>query len=231
MKDEAASTGTPSDPQGAAGSSTNGESKPGETSEPKKRASEPSSEKLSNFSRVVPAQLAHISFPAESRFQPVRPVSTRPPKPSTKRKGVPQQTRTPSSMALTPATERTGGGGGGGGILILIDQKPDEEIEFIEEEVAPATAPVEVPTADTTTAAAPSGPHIALDENAPEASPPAAFDVCVFILLRFLLLTSSITLVPIRKLGKTTCISFVDPIKFNVIIMSFLTNIGPGAKF
>ena len=32
------------------------------------------SETLTNLSRVTPAQLQHIAFPSEGRFQPVRPV-------------------------------------------------------------------------------------------------------------------------------------------------------------
>jgi 26S proteasome regulatory subunit N2 len=48
------------------------DSEPAPTPTPNKRAA--TSETLSNLSRVTPAQLQHISFPAEGRFQPVRPV-------------------------------------------------------------------------------------------------------------------------------------------------------------
>lgn len=211
MKDEATSSGIPQDSTSA----NNGESKPEGVPESKKRKSEPASENLSNFSRVVPAQLVHISFPAECRFQPVRPVSTIPPKPSTKGKGLSQPTRTPSSVALAPASGRIGGGGG---ILILIDQRPDEEVEFIEE-VAPATAPAEVPNAVPVTAEVPSGPHIALDENAPEAPPPASFDVCLSPFQHFKTLTNLAIPVSIRKLGIPTCILFVNSIGLNLIII------------
>ena len=104
----------------------------------------------------------------------MRPVSTRPPK-TTKGKSAPPQTKAPSSTAVGPATERTGGCGG---ILILIDQSPGEDVEFIEEEVAaPVVPPTDQPIAMPAAPAAPSGPHIALDDSAPEAPTPASFDV------------------------------------------------------
>ncbi|KAI0673424.1 26S proteasome regulatory complex non-ATPase subcomplex Rpn2/Psmd1 subunit [Trametes maxima] len=135
------------------------------TSTPKSRKSEPSSEKLSNFSRVTPAQLAYITFHTEARYQPVRVVSTRPPPTTTK------TPKTPSAAALT--AERYAGGGG---ILILTDTRPGEEAEYIEFEtqaVPPATGAA--PAAQNPPASAP-GRHIALDENAPEADPPESFE-------------------------------------------------------
>lgn len=152
----------------------------GKPAETKKRKSEPASERLPNFSRVTPAQLAHIVFPPEGRFQPVRPVSTRSPK-SSKGKAplTASPAKTPTAAALGVTSERYAGGGG---ILILIDQAPEEPVEFIEEEVPAPPAPPAEPTA---TAAGvpvgadsqPAGPHISLDENAPEADPPASFEV------------------------------------------------------
>jgi 26S proteasome regulatory subunit N2 len=83
-----------------------------------KKKKEPTSETLQNFSRVTTAQLAHISFPPDSRFQPVR--SFTPPTASVrhKLKGVGK-----------PATERYAGGGG---IIMLVDRCPGEETKFID---------------------------------------------------------------------------------------------------
>ncbi|KAI0639693.1 26S proteasome regulatory complex non-ATPase subcomplex Rpn2/Psmd1 subunit [Trametes polyzona] len=133
------------------------------TSSPKPRKSEPSFEKLSNFARVTPAQLAYITFPSESRYQPVRVVSTRPPPSASK------PARSPSAAAL--AAERYAGGGG---ILIMADTRPGEEVEYIEFETqaVPAAAPA-APAAQNQPQV---GRHIALDENAPEADPPESFE-------------------------------------------------------
>lgn len=135
------------------------------TSTPKSRK-EPSFEKLNNFARVTPVQLAYISFPSESRYQPVRVVSTRPPPSAAK------PARSPSAAAL--AAERYAGGGG---ILIMADTRPGEDAEYIEFEtqaVAPAAAAVPAAQNPPPTAA---GRHIALDESAPEADPPESFEV------------------------------------------------------
>ncbi len=133
---------------------------------PKGRKGEPSSEKLSNLSRVVPAQFAYITFPSESRYQPVRVVSTRPP-PSAK------IVKTASSVAL--AVERYAGGGG---ILILADTRPDEEPDYVEFETAPVAPAAAAPAAAQNSAPTTAGRHIALDESAPEADPPESFEVC-----------------------------------------------------
>jgi len=68
--------------------------------------------------------------------------------------------------------------------LILVDEFPNEEAEFVEFE-APAIEPVtaevlpngSIPNGHATAGPA-SGPHIALDEDAPEADPPESFEVC-----------------------------------------------------
>jgi 26S proteasome regulatory subunit N2 len=70
----------------------------------KRKEKEPSSETLQNLSRVTPAQLAHISFPHEGRFQPVRPIR--------------------SGGGKTRA--------GGGGILMLIDRTPGEPVKYVD---------------------------------------------------------------------------------------------------
>jgi 26S proteasome regulatory subunit N2 len=144
------------------------------------RKTEPSFEKLSNFSRVMPAQLAHITFPADGRYQPVRAVSTR--APSSVKNGkatvVPAGSKS-ATAAIGLSSEKYAGGGG---ILILVDESPDQEAEFIEFEApAAAPAPTEVTSGQNGHAIAgpaASGPHIALDENAPEADPPESFEVC-----------------------------------------------------
>ena len=154
--------------------------KPAESKRPRK---EPTSEKLSNFSRVTPAQLAHISFAPDGRYQPVRPVATRSAQKTSKGKAAAiASSRLASVAALGIAAERYAGGGG---ILILIDQTPGEPAEYIETEIpkpAPAAesavAPVDAPA---TSAPAPAAArHIALDENEPEAQPPESFEVSDF---------------------------------------------------
>ena len=131
----------------------------------KGRKGEPSLEKVSNMSRVVPAQLAYITFSSESRYQPVRVVSTRPP-PSSK------TAKTASSVAL--AAERYAGGGG---ILILADTRVDDEHDYVEFETSPVAPPAAPAAAQNPAPTA--GRHIALDESAPEADPPEAFEVCL----------------------------------------------------
>ncbi|KAI0721359.1 26S proteasome regulatory complex non-ATPase subcomplex Rpn2/Psmd1 subunit [Cerioporus squamosus] len=126
------------------------------------RKSEPSSEKLSNFSRVTPAQLAYITFPADGRYQPVRVVSTRPPSA--------KAAKSATSAAL--AADRSGGGGG---ILIMADTRPDEEPDYIEFETQ-AVVPPAAPGAAQNPPASTPGRHIALDESAPEADPPESFE-------------------------------------------------------
>ncbi|KAF8632597.1 hypothetical protein AX15_001802 [Amanita polypyramis BW_CC] len=121
-----------------------------------------------NFSRVTPAQLQYISFPSEGRYQPVRPVSS---EVELSRMGKPV-------FGLHSESYTSGGG-----ILILSDLRPEEEPELIEiEPPAPVQAIVHPsgPAAPTANGHAirsqPSGPHIALDENVPEADPPGSFE-------------------------------------------------------
>lgn len=125
---------------------------------------------LPNFTRVTPAQLPHISFPTDGRYQPVRAVSA---KIITGKSG---KVRTTSANTAEKYA-------GGGGILILADLRPDEEGEFIETVTEPIVEAPE-PTAPTSSnpnghavGAVPSGPHIALNEDAPEADPPESFEV------------------------------------------------------
>lgn len=145
------------------------------TPAPKKKA-EPSHELRPNFSRVTPAQLDYISFPPSGRYQPVRPVSSQ----LIGSKG----TTTAKASSKPGSAEKYAGGGG---ILLLRDLRPDEEAEFIELEPPPGPAGPEplvpVPVAPNGNAvvsqSGPAGPHIALDENTPEAEAPSSFEVCV----------------------------------------------------
>ncbi|KAJ7596896.1 D-isomer specific 2-hydroxyacid dehydrogenase [Mycena floridula] len=123
---------------------------------------EPSSERLPNLSRVVPAQLQHISFPSDGRYQPVRAVSSKP------------MSRSGKSIKSTSTGAPLDRHGGGGGILILTDSRPNEEAEFFDT----TPEPMIVPAAQNgnPTATLPTGRHIALDESAPEAEPPASFE-------------------------------------------------------
>ncbi|TFY80665.1 hypothetical protein EWM64_g3340 [Hericium alpestre] len=140
----------------------------GQTSESKSLLSkrkEPTSETLSNFSRVTPAQMMHIVIPSSSRYQPVRPVSTKPPRAAKTGKA------STSSLLLEKYA-------GGGGILMLIDKRPDEPAEFIEfaQDVAPPAAPL----AAVGNGGAPipddrENLHVSLDEG-PETEPPRPFE-------------------------------------------------------
>jgi 26S proteasome regulatory subunit N2 len=87
------------------------------------RKTEVSFEMLPNFSRVTPAQLAHITFPADGRYQPVRAVST---KTSSSLVGAKTSVTAAGSTSPTAAlglpSEKYAGGGG---VLILDDLRPD----------------------------------------------------------------------------------------------------------
>lgn len=137
------------------------------------RKTEPAFENLPNFSRVTPAQLAYITFPSEGRYQPVRAVSTVSPTTISAKGSAPPGSQSATAV-LGGASERYAGGGG---ILIMADLRPDEEGEFIEFEQPTPPAPPEPAANGNAVTAVPSGPHIALDENAPEADPPSAFEV------------------------------------------------------
>ncbi|KAG7099168.1 hypothetical protein E1B28_001039 [Marasmius oreades] len=120
------------------------------------KKAEPSSELIPNFSRVTPAQLGCIAFPSESRYQPVRALTA---------------TSTSSHAGKHPVEKLAGGGG----IVMLIDTKPQEEAELLEFEQVQLSAPTPAVANGDAVRAVPTGPHIALDESAPEASPPEPF--------------------------------------------------------
>ncbi len=143
------------------------ESQSSESKTPNKRK-EPNFESLPNFSRVTPAQFQYVVFPPSSRYQPVRPVSTRETAiKGGKGVGGAQKTLQPEKYA------------GGGGILLLVDERPGEAEEFIELSTVAPPAPQVAPAnnTDTTTAVAQTEPHIALDPSGGEAEVPEPFEV------------------------------------------------------
>ena len=126
-----------------------------EKSPVEKKRKEPTSETLQNFSRVTPAQLAHISFPPDARFQPVR--SFTPPTSVTKAR---------LKGAVKTTTERYAGGG----IILLVDRQPGEETKFVD---LPPELGGEQPTA---MAVDQEPSDMMLDTE--EAEMPAPFEVC-----------------------------------------------------
>ncbi|KAJ3908642.1 D-isomer specific 2-hydroxyacid dehydrogenase [Lentinula edodes] len=141
--------------------SSKGYTSPAGTSKSAKK--EPSSETLPNLSRVTPAQLAYISFPADGKYQPVRAVTAKP-------------VSTRGGKTTKQVEEKAAGGGG---ILILVDRRPQETAEFIQFETViqpPPADPVSTDNDDTTRSVE-SGPHIALDEDTSEAEAPSSFEV------------------------------------------------------
>ena len=133
------------------------------------KASEPAFELRPNFSRVTPAQVAHVSFPVGSRYRPVRPVSANP-----------NPVRIATETVLGPSNIASERYAGGGGILILVDSRPDDEAEYLEFETPTNLRTAEEVTTSQNTqgfVAPSSGPHISLDGDAPEAGPPEPFEV------------------------------------------------------
>lgn len=90
----------------------------------KRKPAEPTSDRLSNLSRVTSAQLTHISFPPESRYVPVRTTFA-----------------ASSGSVSTPPSTANGRPTGsvsiglGGGILMMRDREPEKAAEFLEMEV------------------------------------------------------------------------------------------------
>lgn len=100
----------------------------------KKAPPEANSETLPNLSRVVGAQMSYISFPLQSRYLPVRPLSSI--------SGSSTMTAQPTKGSASPALilqsivdgPSSAALGAGGGILVLKDTKPEEAIELVEEQ-------------------------------------------------------------------------------------------------
>ena len=101
----------------------------------RRHPAEPSSETLPNFSRVTPSQLAHITFPPDGRYQPVRPVATVPVAQSALSKAGRM-----SIGKLAAASERYAGGGG---ILLLTDRRHNEVVELVDFDMEERAIPVE----------------------------------------------------------------------------------------
>lgn len=131
----------------------------------KTKRKEPMSESLSNFSRVTPSQFAYIVLPPGSRYQPVRPVSTKAAPPSAKGKTIKTSSATFTSKYA-----------GGGGILMLQDLKPDEPAEFIDLQ-PPVQLPAPPEPVTLPAAGAPRSGVATFLESGPEAAPPQPFEV------------------------------------------------------
>lgn len=149
-----------------------------------KKRKEPAFETITNFSRVTPQQTAYVVVPQASRYQPVRPLSTR----VTVARG--------GKGALSKAEKYSGGGG----IIMLRDSQPSAEAEYVDLFVPPPA-----PEA----AAAPAGPaqgeappnllHIALDESSPDAEPPQSFEVRLSLCVGYDACSLSATTVSVRR--------------------------------
>lgn len=120
MKDDSASVEGGDAAAGAAASSSGDKKKDGKTA---RKQPEPTFSRLENLSRVVPTQLQYISFPADSRYVPVRPVNAG------------SITASNASVALSRLSSPVGTGGG---ILLMRDTRPGEEAEYLELEVLKA---------------------------------------------------------------------------------------------
>ncbi|KAF8585578.1 26S proteasome regulatory complex, non-ATPase subcomplex, Rpn2/Psmd1 subunit [Ramaria rubella] len=139
----------------------------------RRQTMEPNSETLPNFSRVTPSQLAHIVFPNDGRYQPVRPIAI---VPAARSSLPPKAGRLSSSKLAVSVSERYAGGGG---IILLTDRRPDELVDLIDFGTEERTIPVEQGSQGQGAAIpiARSGrPGAQLDDSAPEADPPESFE-------------------------------------------------------
>ena len=126
------------------------------TTKPKRKAAEPSSERLANLTRVTPAQLSHISFPADSRYVPVRSFFA--------------STSSSASTSAVKSTSTRNTLSTGGGILMMRDREPTKEAEFLEMEVT-RVLQLDEPVA----AVVPAVAALVVDDG-PIAEMPAAFE-------------------------------------------------------
>ena len=137
----------------------------------KRRKEEATSQKLPNLSRVVPAQLLHITFPSEGRFSPVRPLISS----GTVSAAPVSNNAAPSTAASILAEHATTSRMIGGGILILRDGQPDADGEYLEFEANKSLAATEAAPA-TAQAAAPTSTDPAVDLSEPIAEVPPPFE-------------------------------------------------------
>lgn len=143
-------------------------------------APEPTSESLSNLSRVVPAQMPYISFPSSSRFVPVRPLVS---SSHASTSILAQAAKAPAlpSLILDSIVDIGLGLGSGGGILVLKDTRPGETAEYVEpkakQALAAAAGPQEIPVPQDNGvgAPAPAQPAPGIDLSAPIAPMPEPF--------------------------------------------------------
>ncbi|KAM0750672.1 26S proteasome regulatory complex, non-ATPase subcomplex, Rpn2/Psmd1 subunit [Meredithblackwellia eburnea MCA 4105] len=162
----------------------------------KPKRKEPTSDRLTNLSRVTPAQLPYITFGADSRWVPVRPVHSGASTPLRSATPVPppsgsslvkdatslvsaaisapgRSTPTPGSTSAATAgvLAPTPSVGAGGGILVLRDREPEKEAEYLELDV------YKVLTLDQVETVAMDAPGTS-DEllTGPIADPPAPFE-------------------------------------------------------
>ncbi len=138
----------------------------------KRRKEEPTSQNLPNLSRVVPAQLSHIHFPAEGRFHPVRPLITSTivsSATSDLSPSVPANSASAILASLATTSRVTGGG-----IIILRDSQSDSEVEYFGYEANKSI----VPTTDsaTTAEATSTATEPQVDTTGPIAPMPSSFE-------------------------------------------------------
>ena len=135
-----------------------------EAEQPKKK-DEPSSERLSNMSRVVPAQLSSISFPPESRFVPVRPLPHSAPAPASKTNKNKRTIAASAASTFLASALISQSNFAGGGIFVLLDNDSSKEAEYFEMTSAQA---VEEPLVDAAAqATAGTQSSISVDRSAP----------------------------------------------------------------
>ncbi|KAK0535119.1 proteasome regulatory particle base subunit [Tilletia horrida] len=127
-KDASAAATAGGSKEGASGGKQGG----GSGATGKRSKQETNSEMLSNYSRVVPAQLPYIDFPAEGRYVPVRPILRGGASPSSSKAsegaaagltGTGEQIRKALQQSATSSSSATSAGRYGVGILLLIDRK------------------------------------------------------------------------------------------------------------
>lgn len=128
------------------GSSTTAEGQHEKKTSGVKEPAEPTSETLSNLSRVVPAQIPYISFLSTSRYLPVRPLaaaassSSSPTTSSATSEPTRPATQAPSESpsAILESIIDVAAFGAGRGILVLKDRTPNEPEELVEEQAVKA---------------------------------------------------------------------------------------------
>ncbi|GAA99317.1 uncharacterized protein L969DRAFT_86556 [Mixia osmundae IAM 14324] len=148
------------------------------TKEKKKKEVEPSSERIQNMSRVLPAQLPYIAFADDSRFEPVRslvPSGSISKSTHVSAKSAHKKSALPAASAAAAVLAEVAllGGALGGGIIVVSDKRPNEPCEFIDMTAGAPTTAVTEPAA---VPAAPTNGAEAAQLNAPIAPMPEPFE-------------------------------------------------------